>query len=272
MKFFERLNLYILPKLSTNSQLYTGFTLAEVLITLGIIGVVAAMTIPTLIKSYQAQAYVSQLKKTYSQFNQIFQQIASDHGCTGDLACTGLFVGTITSRALGDEVVKYIKVINNCEVTSVQNCWAANVNQNFDGSSASVHQINTWSSTYNYRFVTIDGMSINIQNYGLNGVGSGYENCKYSEGTGELTQICGTMWIDLNGPKGPNNLGRDAFMFLITNGKGPLLYYFNGYQGIATRWWNYNNLNRCSSSSTGTDKIGDYCLARIIEKGWIMDY
>ncbi|MBQ8459157.1 type II secretion system protein [bacterium] len=47
-----------------------GFTLAEILITLGIIGVVAAMTIPTLIANINGQRYRSQLKKTVSTLNQ----------------------------------------------------------------------------------------------------------------------------------------------------------------------------------------------------------
>ena len=41
-----------------------GFTLAEVLVTLGIIGVVSAMTVPTLMQNYQRQSYVTQLHKT----------------------------------------------------------------------------------------------------------------------------------------------------------------------------------------------------------------
>ena len=40
-----------------------GFTLAEVLITLGIIGVVAALTLPSLITNYQKKQIVAQLKK-----------------------------------------------------------------------------------------------------------------------------------------------------------------------------------------------------------------
>lgn len=43
-----------------------GFTLAEVLITLGIIGVVAAMTLPTLVQKYQDKADHSHLQKVYS--------------------------------------------------------------------------------------------------------------------------------------------------------------------------------------------------------------
>lgn len=57
-----------------------GFTLAEVLITLGIIGVVAAMTLPTLIKNYQKQVWVNQLKKAYSTLGNAFNKMAADEG------------------------------------------------------------------------------------------------------------------------------------------------------------------------------------------------
>ena len=43
-----------------------GFTLAEVLITLGIIGVVAALTLPNMIKNHQKRVMVAQLQRTYN--------------------------------------------------------------------------------------------------------------------------------------------------------------------------------------------------------------
>lgn len=60
-----------------------GFTLAEVLITLGIIGVVAAMTIPTLIHRIQAIKLRSQFLKSYSTLKQISKLMQAD-GLTGD--------------------------------------------------------------------------------------------------------------------------------------------------------------------------------------------
>ena len=51
----------------------TAFTLAEVLITLGIIGVVAAMTLPTLINNYNKAVAVAKLQKAYSAMNQAFK-------------------------------------------------------------------------------------------------------------------------------------------------------------------------------------------------------
>ena len=56
-----------------------AFTLAEVLITLGIIGVVAALTLPSLIQNYQKQVWVNQLKKSYSTISQGFYKIMSDN-------------------------------------------------------------------------------------------------------------------------------------------------------------------------------------------------
>ena len=57
-----------------------ALTLAEVLIVIGIIGVVAAMTIPTLITNYQKQTTVEQLKKTYSEISQIIRRSEVDNG------------------------------------------------------------------------------------------------------------------------------------------------------------------------------------------------
>ena len=57
-----------------------GFTLAEVLITLGIIGVVAAMTMPVLIQNYQKKATATSVKKAYSELNQIIDRAKADYG------------------------------------------------------------------------------------------------------------------------------------------------------------------------------------------------
>lgn len=65
-----------------------AFTLAEVLITLTIIGVVAAMTIPTLMSKYKEQTYVTGLKKAYSQLQNAWRMIPLSEGCpAGDYAC-----------------------------------------------------------------------------------------------------------------------------------------------------------------------------------------
>lgn len=57
-----------------------GFTLAEVLITLGIIGVVAALTLPALIQNYQKKATATSVKKAYSELNQVIERAKADYG------------------------------------------------------------------------------------------------------------------------------------------------------------------------------------------------
>ena len=57
-----------------------GFTLAEVLITLGIIGVVAAITLPTLVASYKKRVVENRLKYSYSLLNQVVNSAQVDYG------------------------------------------------------------------------------------------------------------------------------------------------------------------------------------------------
>ena len=240
-----------------------GFTLAEVLITLGIIGVVAALTIPILINNNQKTQYVTGLKKAYSQMNQALVQMAADNNCVGDLVCTGLFASDKTTQDLGNEIVKYFKVVKNCE-TITTGCWADNYSSYYDG----LDRESGWDviSGDVYKFVTADGIS-----YSFNPHGNGY-NCDLSgsaSGSGPLSQFCSHVTIDVNGLKGPNNYGRDIFFFYITNGRGPLLYPEGGSDdGYHDIWINSGNPQYCYPDNT----YGLSCAGRIIEEGWKMNY
>lgn len=66
----------------TNKRLCTvrGFTLAETLITLGIIGVVAALTLPSLIQNYKKKLVETKLKETYSILSQMMQSSIAENG------------------------------------------------------------------------------------------------------------------------------------------------------------------------------------------------
>ena len=71
------------PKEPTNKmKKFAAFTLAEVLITLAIIGVVAALTIPTVIINYQKKMYVTQLKKAYNNLTNGFKTMMANEGVT----------------------------------------------------------------------------------------------------------------------------------------------------------------------------------------------
>lgn len=71
-----------------------AFTLAEVLITLGIIGVVAAMTLPTLVQRYKEQETVTRVKKFYSGFSQAYMQAVMDNGTIDNWGLTDSVIET----------------------------------------------------------------------------------------------------------------------------------------------------------------------------------
>ena len=84
-----------------------AFTLAEVLITLGIIGIVAAMTLPVLITQNQNKALEASLKKNYSVLQQAFDMYQAEHG-------ERLKPETIGKHELKLAIIKYFSVLINC--------------------------------------------------------------------------------------------------------------------------------------------------------------
>ncbi len=66
------------PELVSGSQKKFAFTLAEILITLGIIGIVAAMTISTLMSKIQEKRYTTQYKKIFNELNQTMKMLEND--------------------------------------------------------------------------------------------------------------------------------------------------------------------------------------------------
>lgn len=90
---------------------FTGFTLAEVLITLGIIGVVAALTIPSLLQKANDRARIEALKKAYSTISNAYNLAINENGTaeTWDLTGTGSPVG---AQTFVDKLVPYMKIVS----------------------------------------------------------------------------------------------------------------------------------------------------------------
>lgn len=232
-----------------------AFTLAEVLITLGIIGIVAAYTIPTLMHSYDKSQYVVGLKKVYSLTNIVLKQMAADNGCTENLECTGLFATGTTHQSLGDEFVKYFKVAKNCGVAAGQGCWSAITKVDYVNGDRHSPKYDSYPQ---YKFVTTDGMSFLI--------GNNSDNCQtnLSKGIlGNMSKVCGYLQVDVNGLKGPNTFGRDTFALWITNGKGALLYPTGGVDDNSD---SFNNWSKVETTN------GMYVTGSIVENGWQMTY
>ena len=168
-----------------------AFTLAEVLITLGIIGVVAAMTMPSLVASYQKQQVVAQLKKAYTELSQTLKMAEAENGPIDSWDVTSMNKSQEGADLFANTfLVPYIKTIKTC-FPSTSECWADDV-YNLNGSKVSYLGNNR--AEFN-SFVTVSGYSVY---YWLNSDGRG-----------------GWLWVDLNGPKKPNIIGKDVFAFTM---------------------------------------------------------
>lgn len=180
-----------------------GFTLAEVLITLGIIGVVAAMTLPTLIHKFQNKVLEVQFKKSLSIISQAILKTKTDMGI--------------------ENLAQYCKVYDGVYV---------NANECYDylykNTLVMMHNKKTW-----------DNSKANIDRERDGEIIRTYNSKESITNTNDLAGISYTIWhtnlmpdgtflnywiiehalyigIDINGKKGPNKLGHDIFVFILS--------------------------------------------------------
>ena len=222
-----------------------AFTLAETLITLTIIGVIAALTIPNLISSYQKHTYVVGLKKAYSQLQNAMKMIPITQGCpAGDLDCAG---------------------------------WNDNKNiegQEFDGIFDNKRtyllskQFKINKLCYNYNNSTDETCKKLLKHF------HDYDNiASFITNDGMIFSSSG---VDINGFKGPNKYGRDQFAFEIYSPS------WNSYQDIIlpygsklhadilgqglywrnNNWCTTENVNR-NSTHWGNEGV---CTGRVLEE------
>ena len=214
-----------------------GFTLAEVLITLVIIGVIAAMTIPTLMNKTNEQETVTAVKKAYSVLGQAYQKVIAENG---EIIPSELGNASEAIRKFGDLLVKHLSVTGTGD-------YVNNANDDlytfFDGSGQ--FGWNTSADAY-YKIRLNDGMSIRMYVY---------NDYVIIGNTNRMKTCFGYFLVDVNGDKGPNIIGKDTFQFdLMKNGILPA--------GLP------DDLNRPLSDCRGQ---GFGCAAWVITKG-NMDY
>lgn len=103
-----------------------GFTLAETLITLTIIGVVAALTIPTLMSKYKDYVFKTNMKKAYSLLKNAVEMLPMDQNCSaGDLSCIpseGSYMGRMCGKEFISALSKQFKVAKLCLEPETDNC------------------------------------------------------------------------------------------------------------------------------------------------------
>ena len=176
-----------------------AFTLAEVLITLGIIGVVAALTLPSVITNYQTKQRITQLKKVYNTLSQAYEMGVAENGGNRDIGTWG---NVILHRSSNPDYVatlmQYTKPIHACSPKD-DDC----VNKDYVAKNLGFDQ-----GTY-LVYILEDGVII----------GRGDEN----------TPDYGIIKVDINGTKSPNKKGEDIFLFWTGYSWGP----FRSMDGIS---------------------------------------
>ena len=175
-----------------------AFTLAEVLITLGIIGVVAAMTLPSVIANYREKETVTKLKKLNSTFQNAYNLLIQDE--FGGVDASGW--GDISQDEFVKVFTKYLQVSKVCSVGQAQGCFGDIKYANLGGVANQLY-FDPLSA-----FVLNDGSAVAI----------GWINGNNPEHVA-LTGDYGQLFVDINGKKSPNVLGRDVFSFVIRKDK-----------------------------------------------------
>ena len=190
-----------------------AFTLAEVLITLGIIGIVAAMTLPSLIANYQKKVTVNRLKQAYSMINQALLLAQKDYDEPKYwYSGTGLNVGTPEGQTSSKKWIEtyfipYLKGAKFHGRKSLKEMGYKTPYVALNGKPISNGNLTKLSDCANF---------IELNNSILLTVG-------YDNNATLLTDIL--FRVDINGRQKPNMYGRDMFAFHYFANNGKLVYF-----------------------------------------------
>jgi len=233
---------YSLINLFTSKK-KAAFTLAEVLITLAIIGVVAAITIPGLINSYQDKIIVNKLPEVYSILQQAYKMSIEDNG---PVSSWNLSSDATTARGeIMDKFLPYMKSYHICNSGNTNNkCTYYKVVDlaGEDTNSASQYNIVLGNTTK----VNIDD-NTNQSTYVSRADCSKYGGCNFgSLGSKGEMNIVHTIMVNVTGKENKPMWGRDLFLFAIMD-DGILPYGEVGWHKTSNcdpsghgsaGWWN----------------------------------
>ena len=182
-----------------------GFTLAEMLITLAVIGIVAALTIPGLVKNHNEKAWSTAKDLIEKKLVETTRRMNID----------GVMTGYSTTESFMNEFKKYMKVIKVCDNSEINKCYSPKVVttgkkgdevevKTADLKTSSDLGLKDWTNTNTMAYVIADGTTV-IMSYN--------PDCAYVDPyskEGQAGQVgCMAMMIDVNGKKAPNRVGKD---------------------------------------------------------------
>ena len=219
-----------------------AFTLAEVLITLGIIGIVAAMTIPSMISNFQKREIETRLKEDYSIFSQVNKMMIEN-----DVAFNMAAIDNDTQKLrdwLDKYAFPYMKVARICNDPTI-GCWSGSATylngRSFGDCKAGGCGAN-WVS-----FVMNNGTKV-ATDIGDNG------QLKGQMGVDSEADSCLKMYVDVNGDKKPNKFGVDIFLMTFTEDGFMPAGYTKTPEDLA---------KNCSPTNYGT-----WCMTHVKNSNW----
>ena len=202
-----------------------AFTLAEVLITLGIIGVVAALTIPNLVANYQKKLLINQNKQAYSLIINALNKIKSDSPSFSYVSSEIFAPSTSQDQAL-TLFSKYFK-------TTKLRVGTYRIKKMRPGESHDdANKYDDGEEMPSTNLQTANGMIIGLLKFTYAGcirIGEVYiynpdGTIARDENGNPLTEpsereTCADIFIDVNGKKDPNQYGKDVFRFSVLREK-----------------------------------------------------
>ena len=211
-----------------------AFTLAEVLITLGIIGIVAAMTMPALMAKFNERVWLTRFKQTYSILTNAYIMASKDYGYSQDWGVTGTPESTgEDSEIIASIMTKYMKV--------TPGTFKYYDTYLLDGSPSNF--MSSSVKDFSRPYILANGSTVRFPSI--------YSATSYDLGA----------FVDVNGAQKPNTLGMDIFLLYFAPDKPKI----TGYQ----LWW-VNELS-CSKTRSQAWYKGGSCATWIIKNG-NMDY
>ena len=238
-----------------------AFTLAEVLITLGVIGVVAAMTLPSLIADYKEKELVTRAKRSYSVIMNAINAYNADNESLGDNST--LMDYSKTSEEIITEFSKYFNGAVLCKQNGKQKCNLSYKIKLLEAQNDGEGK-NQTSSMFSDAILLSDGSIVGLWRETTSPGSCYYEftHCdtdtdgnyiKNPDGSCQSTDYtsnrCGRIMVDTNGNKGPNRFGSDVFIFQVGQNK----ITFMNSEGNLNYILSYNKIQPYKDYTIGGD-------------------
>ena len=197
-----------------------AFTLAEVLITLGIIGIVAALTLPAFISNVQGRIQAKRVENINQKLSKVTDKMAVQSG----------LIGYPDTMAFVQEMKKHMSIAKVCDNSHLAECWGTTevdvgkdkpweISKTKTAKTLKIGEPDNWADTVG--IVTADGTPMILSydkecNFDPNNAG-----LQYNQSSGKSNSlVCLSGVFDWNGGAKPNKLGDDVITLGMASGLG----------------------------------------------------